>query len=475
MNAQTALSPADGGMRPARIVITNATVIDGGGTPANGPRTIVVAGNRIAAIVPGANGAGVRPESGDKTIDAAGKYVMPGLINAHGHVQDERAGVPMRQEYQFQIWLASGITSVRDLMSDFEKSKAWRAKSVAGEVAAPRLFLYPVFGLNPAPSAAGEAAIHARMKQLKDGGADGMKFFEISDWAMKIMQEDAHALGLRTAHHAAVAETNAWHDIKYGTTTIEHWYGIPDAALGNGVQEFPAGFNYQYEVDRFRYAGHLFRQADPRKLDEVLAGMVKAGVAWSPTLSIYEAARDLLRYQHQPFFAEYLHPALEKFFAPDPKNHGSFFLNWTSVDEAEWRTNYRIWMDAVKRFGRMGGTIVVGEDAGFIYNLFGFGLIRGMELMEEAGFQPLEVIAQVTANGAKVLGKEGELGHVRPGYLADLLVVDGNPLADFRILYPKTRGVAQSGKIEWTIKDGIPYHAPTMAANARRIVEQDRK
>jgi len=117
----------------------------------------------------------------------------------------------------------------------------------------------------------------------------------------------------------------------------------------------------------------------------------------------------------------------------------------------------------------------VGEDAGFIYNLFGFGLIRGMELMEEAGFQPLEVIAQVTANGAKVLGKEAELGHVRPGYLADLLVVDGNPLADFRILYPKTRGVAQSGKIEWTIKDGIPYHAPTMAANARRIVEQDRK
>lgn len=475
LSAQTALVPAQSGTRAGRIVITNAMVIEGNGTPVNGPRTVVVSGNRIAAVLVGANGAGVKFEAADRVIDATGKYVMPGLINAHGHVQDERAGVAMRQDYQFQIWLASGITTVRDLGSNFEKSKVWKAKSEAGEVAAPRLFLYPVFGINPAPGAGGEALIHARMKQLKEGGADGMKFFEISDWAMKIMQEDAHMLGLRTAHHAAVAETNAWHDIKYGTTTIEHWYGIPDAALRDGVQDFPPGFNYQYEVDRFRNAGRLFRQADPEKLDEVLRGMVKAGVAWSPTLSIYEAARDLVRYQHQPFFAEYLHPALEKFFAPDPSNHGSFFLNWTSVDEAEWRGNYRLWMDAVRRFGRLGGTIAVGEDAGFIYNLFGFGLIRGMELLEEAGFQPLQVITQVTANGAKVLGKEAELGHIQAGYLADLLVIDGNPLADFRILYPKTKGVAQSGKIEWTIKDGIPYHAPTLAGNVRRIVEEDRK
>lgn len=475
LSGQTALIPEDSGVRPARTVITNAMVIDGGGTPANGPQTIVIIGDRITAMLPGVGGSGIKQEIGDKLINAAGKYVMPGLINAHGHVQDERAGVAMRQDFQFQLWLASGITSVRDVGSNFEKSKVWRAKSAAGEIAAPRLFLYPVFGMNPAPSAAGEAAIHARMKQLKEGGADGMKFFEISDWAMKIMQEDAHALGIRTAHHAAVAETNAWHDIKYGTTTIEHWYGIPDAALRNGVQDFPPDFNHQYEVDRFRHAGHLFRQADPEKLVEVLSGMVKAGVAWSPTLSIYEAARDLVRYQHQPFFAEYLHPALEKFFAPNANNHGSFFLNWTSVDEAEWRGNYRLWMDAVRRFGGLGGTIVVGEDAGFIYNLFGFGLIRGMELLEEAGFKPLQVITQVTANGAKVLGKEEELGHVRPGYLADLLVIDGNPLADFRILYPKTRGVVQSGKIEWTIKDGIPYHAPTLATNAREIVAADRK
>ena len=88
---------------------------------------------------------------------------------------------------------------------------------------------------------------------------------------------------------------------------------------------------------------------------------------------------------------------------------------------------------------------------------------------------PLQVITQATANNARILGKETELGYVRAGYVADLIVVDGNPLADLRILYPKTQGVPQSGKIEWTIKDGIPFHAPSLAADVRKIVEEDRK
>ena len=470
LQAQQALLPTDSGSRPTRLLITNAMVVDGSGTPANGPRTVVVEGNRIVAITPVA-----RPRQGDKVIDAQGKYVLPGLINVHAHIHDDRSGWPMRQDYQFKVWLASGITTVRDVGSSFEKSKALREASAKNTIPAPRLYLYAVLGMNPSPSEANERALRERVRAIQAGGADGLKFFEISDWSMRIMMDEAHKLGLRTAHHAAVAETNAWHDIKYGTTSIEHWYGIPDAALADGVQNFPPSFNFQYEVDRFRYAGHLFRQADPAKLKQVLEGMVKAKVAWSPTLNIYEAARDLLRYQNQPFFREYLHPALEKFFAPDPNSHGSFFLNWTSADEAEWRTNYRLWMDAVRDFGRLGGLIGIGEDAGFIYNLYGFGFVRAMELHQEAGFHPLLVVAQATGNNARILGKETEIGFVRTGYLADLIVVDGNPLEDFRMLYPKTEGVPQSGKVLWTIKDGIPYHGPTMAADVRKIVEEDRK
>ncbi|MEO5953626.1 MAG: amidohydrolase, partial [Chloroflexia bacterium] len=131
VHAQTPLAPSDSGQKQGRLVIANALVIDGSGTPANGPRSIVIEGNRITSVTPGV----ARTRAGDKVIDAKGKYVVPGFINLHGHIQDERAGYPMRQDYQFQLWLASGITSIRDVGSNFEKSKAWRTQSQANSVA----------------------------------------------------------------------------------------------------------------------------------------------------------------------------------------------------------------------------------------------------------------------------------------------------------------------------------------------------
>ena len=93
----------------------------------------------------------------------------------------------------------------------------------------------------------------------------------------------------------------------------------------------------------------------------------------------------------QPWFRDYLHPALAEYFRPNPANHGSYFLHWTSNDEAFWKENYRIWMAAVRDFDRLGGVVGVGDDAGFIYQIYGFGLLRELELQEEAGFVPLKL------------------------------------------------------------------------------------
>src|SRR4029077_2231088 len=128
------------------------------------------------------------------------------------------------------------------------------------------------------------------------------------------------------------------------------------------------------------------------RLSKVLQAMADHHVAWNPTLSIYEASRDLQRAQTQPWFREYLHPTLEEFFKPNPANHGSYFFNWSSTDEAFWKEKYRLWMAAVREFARRGGIVGVGDDAGFIYSLYGFGLIREMELHQEAGFPALKVI-----------------------------------------------------------------------------------
>jgi Amidohydrolase family len=470
------------GHRYPRIVIRNATVIEGNGTPAAGPKDIVLENGRIASVVAldavaMARGIGRRP-TGDVEIDATGKYVMPGLINAHAHIQEERGGIPQPLDYELKIWMACGITTIRDVGSETQKTLQLRKQSAEGEIIAPRIFVYPMFNRNPVPGNAEEA--RARVRDFKAMGVDGIKILGIYRDVMEAMLDESHKLGLRVAHHAGVEETNAWDDIKFGTTSIEHWYGIPDAAIESGRQNFPSSYNYNNETDRFRYAGRLWREANPELLKKVFDGMVQAHVAWDPTLDIYEASRDLQRAQTQPWFRDYLHPTLAKYFEPNPANHGSYFIGWTSSDEAFWKENYRIEMAALREFEKRGGLIGCGDDAGFIYQMYGFGLIREMELHQEAGFQPLIVIQHATANNAKILGQEGRLGRVRAGYLADLLVVNGNPLENLKVLYPtgvddmRDGKLVHTGGVEWTIKDGIPYYAPALLADVKEIVARAR-
>jgi hypothetical protein len=153
-------------------------------------------------------------------------------------------------------------------------------------------------------------------------------------------------------------------------------------------------------------------------------------------------------------------------------------------------------MDAVLQFGRRGGLITTGDDAGYIYSIYGFGIARELELHQEAGFAPLEVIEHATWNGARLIGMDDRLGKVREGFTADLLVVNGNPLEDLKRLSPYGTEVilingrpasnltpiapgdrvevVRGGGIEWTIKDGIPYHVPTLLREVREMVSAAR-
>ncbi|MCX6550538.1 MAG: amidohydrolase family protein, partial [Acidobacteria bacterium] len=245
--------------------------------------------------------------------------------------------------------------------------------------------------------------------------------------------------------------------------------------------------------------GELYLQhnLNRKKLSDVLDLMVRNHVAWVPTLSIYSASRDLLRAQNLPWYKEYLHPTMEDYWKPDMQNHGSYFLGWTNTQEVRWKQDYQVWMQALRDFDLKGGLVATGDDAGFIYSLYGFGLLYELELMEEAGFHPLEVIRNATVNGARLLGLDDRLGRVRVGYVADLIVVNGNPLENLHVLNPYgtdvalrngvpvsnydslTPGdpslkVARGGGIEWTIKDGIPYHVPTLMKEVKAMVAQAR-
>jgi Amidohydrolase family len=477
-------SPTSGvthGVRVKRLAIRNATVIDGNGTPARGPMDIIVEGNMITEVVsldPVALRAGrARRPAADAEIDATDKFVLPGLINAHAHMQSQRSGQSMGGfEYNHKIWLANGITTVREVGAESESlSVALRGRSARGEIVAPRMFIYPFFDYSLRIATAAEA--RARVQSMKRLGVDGIKIGGIQRDIMEAMEDESKKVGLRIAHHVGVEETNAWDDVRLGTTSIEHWYGIPDAAIPDLRQHFPSDYNYNDETDRFRWAGRLWREADPKILDSLLTAMAKAKVAWVPTMDIYEASRDLQRAQTQPWFADYLHPSLANYFKPDAANHGSYFIGWSSTDEVYWKENYRLWMDALRQFERKGGIIGCGDDAGFIYQLYGYGLVREMELHAEAGFHPLKVIEHCTGNNARILGEESRLGRVRVGWLADLIVVDGNPLEDIKVLYAGGTAAVRGGKevrtlgSEWIIKDGIPYNGPQLLREVKAIVD----
>jgi len=457
------------GVRPKSLLIRNVMIIRGNGTPPTGPTDVLLRGTTIEKV-----GRYDGEKLPDTVIDGTGKTLIPGLINMHGHIQEERGDKPMPLEYQMSLWLASGITTIRDVGSPFDRSLEIRALSEKGEIAAPRIFLYAWAGREKD----GES-MRAKVRELGEKGADGLKVYSLDRDILEALMDEAHKLGLRATTHIGVEETNAWDSIRLGMTSIEHWYGIPEAAM-EGPQHFPADFSYSNEVDRFRWAGRLWRETVPERLQQVLVAMVEAGVAWDPTFAIYEASRDVVRARSKPWFQEYLHPSLESFYEPSLESHGSYFIGWTNTDEVYWKENYRIWFAAVREFARLGGIVTTGEDAGFIYVMQGFGLIRELELHEEAGFQPLEVIQHATANGALILGKADTLGRIREGYKADVALVNGNPLANLRVLYPTgtdsyVDGVSvHGGGIEWTIKDGIPYHGPTLMERVRMIVKEAR-
>src|SRR5437660_2957704 len=277
-----------------RLVIKNAMVIYGNAKPAYGPVDIVVQDGLIAYIgphdaMPSFTGAiPTTPRSADTVIDATGKYVMPGIVNAHMHWHEERQpGMPQPIQYERNLYLAAGVTTAREVGGDFDKSKRWQAESNAHAIVAPRILVYPFVskGRTGAP-----AEIRQWIREIKQRGADGLKIIGVDRDQLEAIMDEAHKLNMRTATHIAVEETTAKDFVELGVNSIEHFYGVADAAL-NGVQDFPAEMNYADEIHRFARAGELYAQADPQKLHKVIDMMVERHVAWDPTFSIYDASR----------------------------------------------------------------------------------------------------------------------------------------------------------------------------------------
>ncbi|MCS6975285.1 MAG: amidohydrolase family protein [Cyclobacteriaceae bacterium] len=477
-----------------QLIIRGVTLIDGTGAPPIGPVDIVVRQNRIERIaVVGFPGVPTAPERrpklepNGKEINAEGMYLLPGFIDMHGHIGGSQAPYA---EYVFKLWMAHGITTVRDPAcgNGLDWVLDQKNKSAKNLITAPRIFAYTVFGQgSDKPISTPEMAREwVRSNKLK--GADGIKFFGAAPEIMQAALEENKKLGLRSACHHAQMDVARWNVVKSaraGLTSMEHWYGLPEALFTDRtIQDYPLDYNYQNEQHRFENAGKLWKQAAPpysEHWNNVMNELLRLDFTLDPTFNIYEASRDLHRARRAEWHEEYTLPQLWAFFQPNRRAHGSYWFAWGTEQEVAWRENYRLWMTFVNEYKNRGGRVTTGSDSGFIFQLYGFAYIRELELLREAGFHPLEVIRSATLYGAQALGVEKDLGSVEVGKLADFVIVDQNPLENLQVLYgtgaikltPDNK-VARVGGVKYTIKDGIVYDAKKLLADVRKMVADEK-
>lgn len=505
---------ADEGQGPyERLILRGGIVIDGSGAPPRGPMDIVIEGNKITAVRgsggrgrrgsgrgergadgergDGERGGGDEPERNrpePTVIDIRGKYVMPGFINLHAHAGEGKAP---QTEYVYKLYLAHGVTTIRGVpFGPEEFGLSERERSARNEIVAPRIVIYqrpPGWDLKSADDA------RKWVQGAAVRGVEGLKLDAYPPVIMAALIDEAHRNRMGTVAHLSqmgVAQMNAQDAARVGLDCVTHFYGIFEALYkDHDVQPWPEGMNYNNEQYRFGQVARQWDKIHPRGSDEwkaLLQEFKERGTILDATMTAYLASRDLMRARNNEWHEKYTLPSLWQFYQPNRAVHGSYFYDWTTADEVAWKNFYRVWMEFIDDYNDIGGRVTVSDDAAFIYSLWGFAYIQEMELFQEAGFHPLEVIRSATMYPAQAIFEPKrmpiEYGMVRAGMLADLAIVAENPLHNLKVLYgtgsprlnDETGKVERIGGIELVVKDGIVYDAKKLLADVAKMV-QDQK
>src|SRR5918993_5753043 len=482
-----------------RLIIRGATVIDGTGAPPRGPIDIVIAQDRIQEIssvgyplVPISERG--RPAKGTKEIDGTGMYVMPGFIDLHVHCGGGQANDP---EYVYKLWLAHGVTTLRGVPLG---SKEWdlqqRELSAKNQIVAPRIFSYhrPFSGEGwdrSRPQTPENAREWVRWAAKK--GIDGLKLGAYDPEIMAALLDEAKKLGLGSTAHLdqmGVVRMNALQASRLGLGAITHYYGLFESLLKDrSIQPYPVTHNYNDEQHRFGQVARLWDKIHPQgseRWNAVIKEWVDRGFVIDPTMTIYSAGRDVMRMRQAEWHDKYTLASLWNFYQPNRVAHGSYWFDWTTEDEIAWKNFYRGWMAFLNDFKNAGGRVTTGSDSGFIYQTYGFGYVLELEMLQEAGFHPLEVVRAATLHGAQTLheprGRNIDFGILRSGLKADLVITRENPLQNFKTLYGtgavRVNDAANKpervGGVDFVVKDGIVYDAKKLLADVAAKVEKSK-
>ena len=507
MEKTTPRGPDEGDGPHERLILRGVTMVDGTGAPPRGPVDIVIEDDRIAEIrsvgyplVPIDESR--RPGGATREMDLSGHWVLPGFVDMHVHTGG--AGKAPQPEYTYKLWMGHGVTTTRGVgHGPMMWSLEQKARAARNEIVAPRMVVYarPGEGWDEGPVDSPEKAREwvrwAAGVEVEGQSIDGLKLTSYDPAVMEALIDEAHRHGLGTVAHLAqtgLARMTALDAAELGLDMMTHYYGLMESMLTDySIQDWPLDYNYNDEQDRFGQVGRLWYQsAEPgsEEWEALIDRFLELGFAIDPTMTIYEASRDVMRAREAEWHEEYTLPSQWDFYQPSRRAHGSYWFYWTTEDEYHWKRFYQKWQAFLNDYKNAGGMVTTGSDSGFIYKLYGFDYIRELELLREAGFHPLEVVRAATYHGALQIHEpkgleahELEYGIVRPGMKADLVVVEENPLENLKVLYgtgavrlnDETGEVERVGGVRYTVKDGIVYDAKRMLADVRAMVRRQKE
>ena len=417
----TAIPPA----RP--LVFTHVTVIDVTGAPSKSDMTVVVAGNHIAAV--GRTGK-VRIPKNAQVVDASGKFLIPGLWDMHIHSFTDNGW-----EWVFPLLIANGVTGVRELGTrlPFERINQIRRETLEGKVLGPRYGAATARVLDGAgsqilPSTAVETADEARrlVREYKQQDMDFIKVYNLLSREVYLaIIDEAKRQKIPVAGHVPFSMTAA-EVSDLGQISIEHFTDIflscsrdEDAlrqerrlGLAKGLPVRPAG-----PIETRAAASY-----DERKAAALFARFARNGTWMCPTI-ITSSTVPAERRREGDSRLKYIPAPTEEWWRNALNESIRVIPN---ADDRKMRHQRKL--EIVGLMHRTGVRLLAGTDAPNPYVFPGFSLHDELELFVEAGLSPLEALQTATINPAKFLGKEKEIGTIEKGKLADLVLLEANPL-----------------------------------------------
>ena len=406
-------APSDG------VALVGATLFDGSGGPVLSNSVVVVRGGHIESV---GTRAGFELPPKTRQVDVAGRWIIPGLIDAHAHVEP----------WTLPRYLAWGVTTVRDVHGTMDSVLKLRDRVNLGAVAGPRIYSAGAMidGLPTTyPDAIGANSPRDARKgvdRLVNARADLVKVYtRVDPTLLRAVLDEARTFNLRVAGHLGM--TDAVTAAKEGIASIEHLSGVPEASLGEASSLYAAhyrGFFPGWTAFERSWAG-----LDSAALARVATELAVRRVTMVPTLVLHET---FSRLDDPRVLADTMLRAV-----PELQQ-----ARWNVVDmirRAGWTDqDYPAFRAArpkqdlfLRLFAAAGGQIATGTDASNQLLIPGYSEHRELELLVGAGLTPRDALLAATRNGALLLGVD-TLGLIAPGKAADLLILTSDPLGDIR-------------------------------------------